>query len=109
MVVVHKLYPYWVTQHNKKLSGGVLAWLSVWSELQTCVLNTNKVLNNFKTLGYDRNPSTSRDHLTAQLITAATTIFRTVFPMFPHLRERTRIYSGIRRRLKTFLFNCLDN
>ena len=22
----------------KKLSGGVLAWLSVWSEMQTCIL-----------------------------------------------------------------------
>jgi len=22
----------------KKLSGGVLAWLSVWSEVQTCIL-----------------------------------------------------------------------
>jgi len=24
----------------KKLSGGVLAWLSVWSEVQTCILAT---------------------------------------------------------------------
>jgi len=26
-------HPAW-----KKLSGGVLAWLSVWSEVQTCIL-----------------------------------------------------------------------
>ena len=24
--------------HTKKLSGGVLAWLSVWSQVQTCIL-----------------------------------------------------------------------
>jgi len=24
----------------KKLSGGVLAWLSVWSEVQTCILSS---------------------------------------------------------------------
>ena len=30
----------WATEGNpacKKLSGGVLAWLSVWSEVQTCI------------------------------------------------------------------------
>jgi len=24
----------------KKLSGGVLAWLSVWNEVQTCILSS---------------------------------------------------------------------
>jgi len=30
----------WQEGHSacKKLSGGVLAWLSVWSEVQTCIL-----------------------------------------------------------------------
>jgi len=31
MVFLHHLFPF------KKLSGGVLAWLSVWSEVQTCI------------------------------------------------------------------------
>jgi len=30
----------------KKLSGGVMAWLSVWSEMQTCIWSSNATATN---------------------------------------------------------------
>jgi len=38
----------------KKLSGGVLAWLSVWSEVQTCIWSTaNATATHYLLLQYN--------------------------------------------------------
>ena len=39
MFVVCKKFPF-LFFFCKELSGGVLAWLSVWSEVQTCIYGT---------------------------------------------------------------------
>ena len=63
----------------KKLSGGVLAWLSVWSEVQTCIWPSGFHCHSRAMIVRLSNYEELKTEPTAQVYTAICTLVCTVF------------------------------
>ena len=105
----------------KKLSGGVLVWLSVWSQMQTCIWPSwqplpltvscsSKTQISFTFLAPAHLGSPKQRAVKRQSDTTYRSFGPVTWNSLPvALRSSDVTEETFRRQLRTFLFNCLDN